>query len=82
MTAPLNAWPVPDGFVIVPREPTPAMLDHPTVTRHLFNRWQTMLVWDAMLAAAPAPPVQSPRTQDSVDFEYCSGRVIPREVKP
>jgi hypothetical protein len=62
MTAPPNAWPVPDGFVIVPREPTPAMLDHPTVMRHLFNRWQTMLVWDAMLASAPAPPV--PQAKD------------------
>jgi hypothetical protein len=80
MTAPPNAWPVPDGFVIVPREPTIEMLDracevHIAIKCPMPVNQHTADVWHAMLAAAPAPPV--PQAKDVPPaWDYASGRPI------
>jgi hypothetical protein len=72
MTAPLNAWPVPDGFVIVPRKPTPAMCDA-LVSGNI--SWTGEELWRDVLAAAPAPPV--PQAKDVPPaWDYASGGPI------
>ena len=76
MTAPPNAWPVPDGFVIVPIQPTQEMLN--AARAPSVSYWGQgsaspgpSWTWSRMLAAAPAPPVQGPGTQDSVRCDGC-----------
>lgn len=54
----LGEWPVPDGWVLVPKEPTYEMLRNAIA----FGRSEaaTVLIWTAMLAAAPLsePPLK------------------------
>jgi hypothetical protein len=57
MTAPPNAWPVPDGWRLVPEKLTDEMLEA------IAGEWEEHFgfaeIYDSMLAAAPAPPVQA-----------------------
>lgn len=49
---------VPDRFVLVPREPTDAMVDAArnfSVPGYCLDKHQWPKVWEAMLAAAPEP---------------------------
>ena len=59
---PLPASPVPDGWRVLPVEPDDAMIDAGFEALRNGEEWGRMKspseIWEAMLAAAPAPPPQ------------------------
>lgn len=77
---------VASGYVLVPREPTEAMID--AGMQELPSEWNTgddftrddaRDAWAAMLAAAPTPPggevVFDPALQDSIP-SWCIGNIV------
>lgn len=66
---------VPEGYALVPVEPTEAMLDagHAAAWRRIpscFDMTDAEIVYRAMLAAAPPPPLRDETAQDSVGMQY------------
>lgn len=56
-----NGWAVPEGWKLVPVEPTPQMemaaRNHHSLTTHYEDH--RISIWRAMLDAAPTPPAQT-----------------------
>lgn len=51
--------PIPEGYVLVPKEPTPEMIEAfnkvPEMAYNPASKYRTIHTWQAMLAAAPKP---------------------------
>lgn len=62
--AALSAKSVPDGYVLVPIEPTEAMCRKGAAHTHRDNSFTAMMVYQAMLAAAPQAPTDDERVRE------------------
>jgi hypothetical protein len=71
---------VPDGWVLVPREPTPEMCDAPIKNdrkgwRHVRQRAH-FSIWTAMVSAAPTPPAVSNGEPTAEQWKEAAKKIV------